>query len=1017
MNKKLIFIGFCIVLMALPVMAEQPWDSNATYKRVLNITTTTDSLDENYTFKLFINGSDLDLEADCSDLFIVYQDTVEGDRIYEGNCQTAEQDGLNVSWKMRPGATVSSSTTNQDWSIWTDGIDGIVPSDNKFLVYTLYDDFSDGSLNSTKWDGGGVEANGVLDCGGGRWENPTRTATTFGGSWQVDFSLNSSNRGTNTGDIGWCNAFASGGSVCTATTAKDLFAKGGSSVSYIMEYYQGTTLLTSSTAYTKDVYANATIKRVITGTGNGEWSWFNYNSGQVYTGTPTNYGNPRFICGQADGQTNAIMLDEVAIHKAVEFEPSYTLNDAGISRSLYQISPQQSSAQTGYNTNFSCLGEIESLTGTNITNITFRIYDPADALEDYTIFDLEADEVNESSVSYLYNLTTDGTWKYACDMTDTDDTITSTINTSFTVDTGIPTITLTAPILESNISNIFSIYSVLDATSISCDYSINAGANTSIACTNDGVETTTELDLSAIINYGVLNQFYFYANDSLANNNSKVINFTVVERIAENYPSEVLETDVMPFNITVDDALGILNSATLKYNNLNYVGVLLGTSGTQKTYGATIPAPTVSGVETKYFNWSIAGTISTKAGSTTYPTNSHSVGNIEIVPTTDGSTCEGGSATLYTLNFTFKDESSQNLIDGLNVTQYYNVWTDSSSNSLNFTWVESHNGISSYPVCIFPDYAEIYANVKLIYGDEGNYGYREFNLQNHQLTNTTQHYTIYAVNDSLTTTITMNLVDENNFELQGYVINAILVDYGNITNLEYQVEAEVTDLNGQVLFELDTSKYYKFEVWKEGILVQTIEPPFILKQTEYTISISLEDILSLTVMLGLNDLENSLTYDEITQNITATWADNDGLSSQICLRISQINSMSALNNECSNDSNGVIIYHVPNVNDTYYVAQIIATTTADENSYVINLLDLDFYDAYQKFGVSGLFWGGVILIGSLMVMGIFNPAVAIGVSLFGLIIMGHFLKIFVIGWGALVGIIVIGLFLVVRLKS
>ena len=156
MRNKLLLIGLWIMILAVPVMAEQPWDgyNNASTKYIFNITTTTDSLDGNYTFKMYVNGSNLSLESDCSDLFIVYQDTVEVDRAYEGDCTTDQKAELNVSWKMRTGTTISSSTTNQDWSIWTDPISGEVPSDNKFLVYHFYDDFNDGILNASKWTGG-----------------------------------------------------------------------------------------------------------------------------------------------------------------------------------------------------------------------------------------------------------------------------------------------------------------------------------------------------------------------------------------------------------------------------------------------------------------------------------------------------------------------------------------------------------------------------------------------------------------------------------------------------------------------------------------------------------------------------------------------------------------------------------------------------------------------------------------------------------------------------------------------
>ena len=103
-----------------------------------------------------VNGSDLNLDATCSDLFIVYQDIIEVDRYIEGDCTSAQKDGLNVSWKMRASGTINANTSDEDWSIWTDGIGGIVPSDNEFLVYTFFDDFNALTINDSKWDCVGV---------------------------------------------------------------------------------------------------------------------------------------------------------------------------------------------------------------------------------------------------------------------------------------------------------------------------------------------------------------------------------------------------------------------------------------------------------------------------------------------------------------------------------------------------------------------------------------------------------------------------------------------------------------------------------------------------------------------------------------------------------------------------------------------------------------------------------------------------------------------------------------------
>tara|TARA_Y100000310_G_scaffold183969_1_gene184128 strand:- start:1440 stop:4490 length:3051 start_codon:yes stop_codon:yes gene_type:complete len=1000
------------MILAVPVMAEQPWDgyNNASTKYIFNITTTTDSLDGNYTFKMYVNGSNLSLESDCSDLFIVYQDTVEVDRAYEGDCTTDQKAELNVSWKMRTGTTISSSTTNQDWSIWTDPISGEVPSDNKFLVYHFYDDFNDGILNASKWTGGGIEAGGKLDCLG-NWENPTISVDIFGGSWQVDTSIKMEDVQCNTGEAGFCNTFSVGGATCVHAPGSDLIYKAGwcgtPSNNFRLEYLQnGNAVMGPTTSYTRSSYFNATIKRVISGDNNGVWRWGGYDNGENYYGTPTDYADPYFFCGGTDGTATAIMLDEVAIHTAVEFEPTYTGNVGNVGRSLYQLSPQDGSVQSGINTNFSCSGEILSIAGINITNITFRIYDPFDVVDNYTVFDVSAEQTNSTTVFFLHNLTTDGTWKYACDMTDTDNSILSRSNDTFTVDTGIPVITLSTPLIESNISNVLATYSVVDATPISCDYSINTGANTSISCTNDGVETITELDLSSIINYGVLNQFYFYANDSLANNNSKVINFAVVERIDEQWMPTGLETESQQFNITLDDALGIISGATLKYDNLDYVGGLLETSGTQKTYGSTINQPAVgSGIETRYFNWSISGTVSANAGATTYPTHSSTIGNIEIVPTTDGSTCDSVDATQYTLNFTFKNETDDALVEGSNLVAWYEVWTTTSSSKLNYTWTESHAGESSYPVCIFPDYAELNANIKLIYGNESEYEYREFNLQNVELNNQTQNYILYQAELGSTTTVTITVQDDVGRVLEGYLVKAILYDYGNSTNPTREVGSYITDPDGIVIMELDASQYYAFEVWKDGTLVHA-RPAALLTQSEFTIVVTTQELYDVTVFNELNNgITTTLTYSNTTGNVTANWNDAGALGDSYCLNVYNHSSgdNSAFNSQCDIANNGQLIYYLGNSTDARGKWLVRLDVRAVENSvyYTLDELWIDNEENWRTFGIEGLLWGGIIATTTLALLGAPAPAAVIAGTTVTLVVLGNMAEFFSFGWGVM----------------
>ncbi|MHA1476563.1 MAG: hypothetical protein ACTSPU_00035 [Promethearchaeota archaeon] len=999
--RKFLLFGLMLVLMAVPVMAEQPWDSNASIKNPVTLFGNATHINENYTFTYSINGSNLNLEADCSDLFIVYQDTVEVDRLIEGDCQTDQKDGLNVSWKMRPGITISSWANSTDWSIWTNGIDGIVPSDNPFLTYAFYDNFS--VYNTSKWEnsegGCGSVSNGHLICSGFSGTNSANSLMKFdtsnwtmisnfsgGGSSQTwGFFQYGQEHGQGTGQGIFINAVSS-------TNRYPSVTKPG----WVNHHYSA--LNTEDLGYFVNGFSM-----------NGTNAFIFWNDTITYTEDNVQGDLPSWDgwitpAIHYEGGSGSMFIDWVLAKAWAESPPTMSVESNPLI--IAQLSPQESSVQNGADTIFNCSAQTISVTGVNVSNVTVNVYDTTDALDYSEFFDYDGLDMNQTYSSFSRNLTLDGVWDWSCSGTSTDNTIVSSTNSSFTVDTGIPIITLTGPILESNISNIFSIYSVLDATSISCDYSINLGSNTSIVCTNDGVETTTELDLSAIINYGVLNQFYFYSNDSLANNNSKVINFTVVERIDEQWMATGLETESQQFNITLDDSLGIISGATLRYDNLDYVGALIETSGIQKTYGSVINQPAVgSGTETRYFNWSIDGTVSNKAGSTTYPTHSSTVGNIEIVPTTDGSTCDSVDATLYTLNFTFKNESTGALVEGANLIAWYEVWTTTSSAKLNFTWTESHAGQSSYPVCIFPDYGVLNANIKLIYGNESEYEYREFNRQNVELNNQTQNYTLYQAELGSTTTITITVQDDVGRVLENYLVKAILYEYGNTTNPTIEVESQITDPDGIVIMELGASDYYSFEVWKDGTLVHT-RPSALLSQSEFTIVVSTQTLYDATIFTELsNGITTTLTYSNITGNITATWTDAGALGDSYCLNVYDHSSgdNSPFNSQCDTPNNGQLIYHIGNSTEATgkWLARLDVRAVENSAYYTLDELWIDNEENWRTFGIEGLMWGGIIATTTIALLGAPAPAAVIAGTTITLVVLGNALEFFSFGWGIL----------------
>ena len=1029
--RKFLLIGLMLVLMAVPVMAEQSWDNNASFQNPVILYGNTTYIDEDYTFTYWLNGSSLNLESDCSDLFVVYQDTTEVDRVIEGDCQSAEQDALTVSWKMRAGATMNPYENSSDWSIWTDGIGGIVPSDDPALVYSFYDDFENG-YNSSKWESGGgggdlcTVTSGYFRC----LQGNTRSVPTFDGNWTIISNVSYIGTGNYKKWGFWQKPYENNGGGGTGVTVSI-----GTTNPANPDYrtiragtgrFGGGTVVTWDTPESKAVRTPQEEYGLLGFTKQGNNGFKIWNSTHSYTETAitgllpswTNYGSPQVIKFEGGGDSGelGIYVEWVLAKTWAEYPPTLdiTLEDQLI---VQQLTPQEGSLNNGIDTVFNCSVLTISDIGTNVTNVTLNLYNITSGLDYSEFYDYDGLGLNQTHSSFVRNQTEDGEWSWQCIGTSTTNQTVASPTKSFTVDTGVPTMSILSPILSSNTSNIIVEYNVTDDTDVSCYWGVNIPTNTSISCSDDGLYTIVELDLSTSINYGVLNQFNFYANDSLQNNNSNSMNFTVIEMIDEQWIGNGLETESQQFNITLDDPLNIIDLAKLVYDNSWYDGSLLSTSGSQKTYGVTINQPSVdSGTETRYFNWSIEGLVDGNSGSTTYPTHSSVIGNIEIAPTTDGTTCDSVDATLYTLNFTFKNETDDAVIEGANLVAWYEVWTTSSSSRLNFTWTESHAGVSTYPVCIFPDFGEFNADIKLIYGEESEYEYREFNLQNVVINNQTQSYNLYLKELGSTTTITITVQDDVGRNLEEYLVKAILYNYGNSTTPVKEVESQITDPDGIVIMELDASDYYSFEVWKDGTLVHT-RPPALLTQSEFTIVVTTQELYDSTIFTELsNGITTTLTYSNTTGNITATWNDAGALGDSYCLNVYDHSSgdNSPFNSQCDTDNNGQLIYHIGNSTEATgkWLARLDVRAVENSAYYTLEELWIDNEENWRTFGTEGLMWGGIIATTTLALLGAPAPAAVIAGTTLTLVVLGNMAEFFSFGWGVMaLFILIAGVFI------
>lgn len=682
------------------------------------------------------------------------------------------------------------------------------------------------------------------------------------------------------------------------------------------------------------------------------------------------------------------------------------------------LNPSDYSVTNETNVNFSCSANATSIIG-NLSNMTITITAPDSTTFYQQNYTLDNTTVDFISPSFLLNFTEQGNYTWDCNVTannheDGGDYVEVADDFTITYDSIYPIFNFFRPVLEGLISTVNVLFNIEDNTLNTCSFSINSGANTTQACGNlTNITTTSTVPRSGWHNISL------YANDSSNQLNITNTTFLVLDRVSENYVAGVLESTPQVFEITINDVVNLNPTVVLQYNTTDYTGALVSSNGNNDTYRVTLDIGEVqSGLSDSIeFNWTMSGNVLGSAASYTWPSQYQNVSNLDISPTNDSNQCINTAASQYTANITFRHENTTNPVAGINLTAvYFYAWTDNPNNAVNFSWNITMPGNSSYPICIFPDFGNVTADVKFRYGG-GIYALREFNLQEHNFNNITQDFDFYVQLNAATTTITITVVDETGLELEDYLVRALFVDFAN--NSEYVVDSQITDSDGIVVMELDALQYHRFQVWRNGIMLYQGSPE-ILKSATKKIVVQTEDIFDPDVSANLKDnIDYTLTFSNTTFNVTGTWNDGSDLASQICLKVFNRSEggTSLWHRECSTDLTGTLTYNIGNTTENFN-AQLVATAREDSLDYVLAYLDIDLREDWQRFGMEGILWFGVIMTGTLMFMASgLGPTAVIIVGVLSLGIFGYLFNFYRITWAVIVFIAFIAMSFIISLKK
>jgi len=448
----------------------------------------------------------------------------------------------------------------------------------------------------------------------------------------------------------------------------------------------------------------------------------------------------------------------------------------------------------------------------------------------------------------------------------------------------------------------------------------------------------------------------------------------------------VLETSSQTFylNITRDSDFITNANATLNYNGTDYIGTKT-TTDNYFLFSKTLIMPSIANNTNATFNWSYT-----------------LIGNENITNVTDTYT-----QTIYNIDF---DDCSTYTIQALNFSLIEESNNASIAGDMDFTfslvqegitinYSKSVTGVNSTAFCIPSNDVSFTAQLQSEYtsGDYESFTYFAYNLA---VTNTTQYITYYLTNG--TTIVEFTVVDQSGNDIEDAYIKVMKYDIG--TGVYKTIEVLKTDELGKALgnIVLDT-EWYKFMVEYNGVTYLDTSATKMTSTTRtFTINL-LSDFFDRYTDVVYN-IYSTLNYTEATGNFAFTYSDPNGNYHQGCLRVERMAAYgnTLINETCVSSTAATILVNVNNsgpVNGTYVAVGYILF----DDKYVLQTLTETWGHLSDKFGIEGLFYAFFIIITVVMV-GIFNPKLAIILGMLGLIVSNILGFMFIeLGW--LVGIL------------
>jgi hypothetical protein len=370
-------------------------------------------------------------------------------------------------------------------------------------------------------------------------------------------------------------------------------------------------------------------------------------------------------------------------------------------------------------------------------------------------------------------------------------------------------------------------------------------------------------------------------------------NMSSVSEISQSYSNETYEYTYETFSISLyyEPSIYTHIEANLIYNNTERSTVYSTGSGNIANFSDYFSIEPVTTEINNTFYWNI--TLVNATGNYYYATNERNQ-TVKMISLTE-------CGITKALNFTAKDQSTNNRIPSYDFKGTFNYFINDTGNYKNISF--NNLSINELKLCLTPNIT-MYINAIIEY-NAPNYQVNNYYFNNYPISNISQDITLFLLNSSASTSFIIKVQDVNQIPLHNY--DVYIYRYYPATDSYLLVQIVRTDEDGKsVAFFVTETVDYKFIVKDTNgtTVLETDKRKIIPETTPYTITLTVGSDLEnpLIWTQNLTGLTYSIYFNKTTNITTLTYLDTDSSFLSGILSVNYLNYSGDNNLICNTSS-------------------------------------------------------------------------------------------------------------------